>query len=79
MPARPTDCGLPGALSAMVTAADSALVVEGVKVTLIVQLLFAASELAQVLVWRKSPLLVPVTEMLVTDRFTLPVFVRVIA
>ena len=76
MPVRPTDCGLPVALSVIVTAADSAPMSEGVKVTLIVQLLFAATELPQVLVWGKSALLVPVTAMLVKVKFALPVLVR---
>jgi len=50
VPVRPTACGLPGALSLRVTAADSALVVEGLKVTLIVQLPPAATELPQLLI-----------------------------
>jgi hypothetical protein len=65
------------ALSVIVTAADSAPIKEGVKVTLIVQLLPAATELPQVLVLEKSPLLAPVTEMLVKVKLTLPVLVRV--
>jgi hypothetical protein len=45
----------------------------GVKVTLIVQLLPAASELPQLLVWAKSPL----TAICVSDKLALPLFVRV--
>ena len=78
VPVRGTLCGLPAALSVKVAAADSALVNEGVKVTLSEQLLPAATELPQVLLAReKSLLLVPVTAMLVMDRATLPVFVSV--
>ena len=43
-------CGLPVALSVMVTAAVSAPTSEGLKVTLIVQVPFAATELPHVLV-----------------------------
>lgn len=49
VPVRLTVCGLPVALSAMVTAAVRAPGAPGVKVTLIAQLLFAATELPQAL------------------------------
>jgi len=77
VPVRPTECGLPGALSVIVTAAVSAPINEGASVTLIVQLPPPATELPQVLVWEKSPLFAPVTEMLVMAKLTLPVLVRV--
>jgi hypothetical protein len=50
VPVRVTDWGLPGALSVMVIVADSAPISEGLKVTLIVQLLPAVTELPHVLV-----------------------------
>jgi len=50
VPDRLTVCGLPVALSAMLTEAVSALAREGLKVTLIVQVPPAATELPQVLV-----------------------------
>jgi hypothetical protein len=50
VPDRLTACGLPLALSAMLTEAVSALAREGLKVTLITQLTPAATELPQVLV-----------------------------
>jgi hypothetical protein len=85
VPIKLTLCVLPAtllALSVIVTAADSALVVVGVKVTLIVQVPpFAATELPHVLLAfgpPKSLELVPVIWMLVTDRAAFPVFVRVI-
>jgi hypothetical protein len=52
---------------------------EGVKVTLIVQLPPAATELPQLLVWAKSPELDPKTAMLVTVRAELPELVSVTA
>ena len=71
VPVRLTVCGLPAALSEMLTEAVRLPSAAGVNVTLIVQLPpFAATELPQVLLVRgeKSPLLVPVTEMLVMER-----------
>jgi hypothetical protein len=50
VPDRLTACGLPLALSAMLSEAVSALPSEGLKVTLIVQFPPAATELPQVLV-----------------------------
>ncbi len=63
VPERLTVCGLPLALSVMLTEAVRVPVAEGVKVTLIVQLAPAATELPHVLVCAKSPALVPVTAM----------------
>ena len=68
------------ALSAILTAAVRLPEAEGVKATVIVQKLLAATELGesgQVEVSAKSPALVPVTEMFVMVKFQLPVFVRV--
>ena len=48
VPLRETVCGLPAALSVMLTAALRELLAVGLKVTLIVQLAAAASELPQV-------------------------------
>jgi hypothetical protein len=50
---------------------------KGMKVTLIAQLPPAASELPQVLVWEKSPALVPVTVMLVKFKVASPLLVTV--
>ena len=68
------------ALSAMLIAADRVPDAVGVKATVIVQEPFAANELGdrgQLLDSPKSPALVPVTEMLVMVKLTLPVLVRV--
>ena len=77
VPLRATLCGLPVALSVKVTAADSAPINEGVKVTLTVQVPLAATELPQVLVWLKSPELVPEMATPVTLSAALPLLVRV--
>ena len=61
----------------MDTAAVRGPVAVGLNVTLIVQLLPAATELPQVFVWVKSPGLVPVTAMLVMLSVPVPVLVRV--
>ena len=50
VPVRLTVCGLPAALSEMLSVAVRVPAAAGVKVTLIAQLLFAATELPQVLV-----------------------------
>ena len=77
-PLRLMECGLPVALSVMVTAAVRVPVAEGVNITLMVQLpLLAATELPQLLLCAKSPLFVPVTPMFVTLNAALPVFVSV--
>jgi uncharacterized protein YybS (DUF2232 family) len=77
VPDRLTACGLPVALSAMLTEAVSALAREGLKVTLIVQVPPAATELPQVLVWAKSLAFVPAIPTLVMVNVALPPFVRV--
>jgi hypothetical protein len=76
VPVRLTLCGLPLALSVMLTEALRVPEAEGLKVTLIVQLAAAATELPHVLVCAKSPALVPVTAMLVMLRVALPVLRR---
>ena len=78
VPARVTDCGLPLALSATVTVAERLPTAVGVKVTLMVQLPLAATELPQVLVWAKSPVLVPPIARLVMVSAAVPVLLRVI-
>ena len=61
----------------MLTAAVRVPVAVGLKVTLIVQLAPAATELPQVFVWAKSPALVPVTEMPLIVSAALPVLLNV--
>ena len=57
MPVRLTMCGLPAALSLIVTAPVRAPVAVGVNLTLIVQLAFTASDERHVVVSEKSPLM----------------------
>ena len=67
-------------MSVMLTLALRLPIAEGVKATLIVQVAPAASvlePLGQVLVWAKSPLLVPVRPMLLMVRAALPLLVSV--
>ena len=66
-------CGLPAALSVMVIAPVRVPVAVGVKVTVIVQLAPAESELPQEVVLAKSPL----ATMLVMLNDALPVFFKV--
>jgi hypothetical protein len=81
VPNRVTLCGLPAALSVIVTAAFRAPTAVGVKVTLIVQLAFGATGLpaAQVVpvASAKSPALAPVNPTLVKVRFAVPLLVTV--
>lgn len=77
VPPRVTICGLPAALSVMVTEALRLPTALGVNVTETTQLPPAATELPQVLFWEKSPLFAPVTAILVMDKLKLPVLVRV--
>src|SRR5260370_741630 len=70
VPVRLTDCGLPEALSVMFRVPVRVPEAVGVKVTLMLQLAPAATELPQVLVSAKSPL----AEMLVRLSEALPVF-----
>jgi len=79
VPERLTACGLPLALSVMLSEAARLPAAEGVNSTAIVQLAPALTELPQVLVWEKSPALVPVKARLVILTLVLPVLVRVTA
>jgi hypothetical protein len=73
-----TLCGLPDALSVTFTVDDRLPVLVGVKITLMVQLAFAAREEGQVLVSEKSPVLPVEILMPVTDNEAFPVLVSVI-
>ena len=77
MPLSRTDCGLFGALSVTAIAALLVPVAEGVKVTLIAQLVLGASRIGQVLDSAKSVPFVPLTLIELIVRLLLPVFVRV--
>ena len=79
VPVRLTLWGLPVALSVTVRAVLRVPLAAGVKVTLIVQLAPAATELPQLLVCAKSPGFVPVSARLVTLKAVLPEFVKVTA
>ena len=79
VPVKPTDCGLPVALSVRVTEALRAPLAVGLNVTLIEQLAPAARVAPQVVVSEKSPLLVPVMAMLVRFIVPVPVLETVIA
>lgn len=70
-------CGLPGALSVMVTEAERLPMAVGAKVTLTLQFPPAGSELGQVLVWLKSPAFVPDTATEVMLMAAVPVLLRV--
>jgi hypothetical protein len=80
VPLRPTLSGLSAASSVMVTLAVRLPVADGLKVTLIEQVPLTASVLGltgQVFVWPKSPLLVPVTAMLLIVSGPVPLLVSV--
>src|SRR5207302_1182611 len=82
VPLRLTACGLPAALSLTLTLALLVPVVVGANVTLMVQVPLTARVdglNGHVFVWPKSPLLVPVTLMLVMVSAELPLLVRVTA
>ena len=72
VPVRVTDCGLPVALSLMATVAVRVPGAVGAKVTLIVQLPPAATELPQLLLWLKSPALLPANTRLVMPKAAFP-------
>jgi hypothetical protein len=76
VPVKLTVCGLPAALSKMLTVAVRVPAAVGVNVMLIVQLPPAATELPQVVVSGKSPGLSPVTIKLVMPKRVLPLFVK---
>jgi hypothetical protein len=77
VPVRFTVCGLPWALSVMLTAAVRLPMAAGVNVTLIVQLPFTATVLPHVLVTVKSLGFAPVVPMLVMAKLRFPVLERV--
>ena len=77
VPERPIVWGLLLALSVMLTEAVSLPLAVGVKVTLIVQLAPAATEVPHVLVWAKALALVAVIARLVMLNVPLPLLVRV--
>ncbi len=74
---RETFCGLPLALSEVLTLAVRVPLAAGVKVTLIVQLALALTLEPQVFVSAKSPMLVPVMLMLVMVSVAFPVLLKV--
>jgi len=61
----------------MLTAAVRVPVAEGLKVTVMLQLLRAATDVPQLFVSAKSPVLAPVTPMDLIISVTLPVFFKV--
>lgn len=80
MPVTLTVCWLPAVLlllSVMTSEAERVPVAVGVNLTLIVQLPLAATDPPHVLVWEKSPGLVPLKAMFVIVRATLPVLFNV--
>src|SRR5436190_20599958 len=77
IPLSVTFCGLPAALSLMLTAAVRVPLAVGLNVTLIPQLAPAANELPQVWVCAKFPALVPVIAMLLMVKIAVPVFLSV--
>ena len=79
VPLRLAVCGLLLALSLTDSVALRLPVAVGVNVTLMVQRELPASEVPQLLVWAKSPLLVPVMPMLLMVTVELPVLETVTA
>jgi len=77
VPVRVAVCGLPVALSVTATAAARVPDAAGANVTLIAQLAPAATDAPHVLLWAKSPLLVPVTAVLLMVTAELVLLVRV--
>lgn len=77
LPVRATVCGLPAALSVMVSVPVLLPRALGVIVTLMLQLAPAATEVPHVLVCAKSPLLVPVIAMLLMVSAASPLLVSV--
>jgi hypothetical protein len=77
VPVNATVCGLPAASSVIVTLAARFPVAEGLKVTLIVQFVAAATLAPHVFVSEKSPLFAPVIVMLVMFSVALPLFASV--
>jgi hypothetical protein len=79
VPDRLTACGLPLALSVMLSEAEQAPMIEGVNRTAIVQLPPAANDEPQVVTSVKSVALVPVKATLEMLKLAPPVLVRVMA
>lgn len=79
VPVKLTVWGLPLALSVMLRVAVRDPLAAGAKVTLIVQLPPATTELPHVFVWAKSPTFVPLKVRVVTLKAALPELVRVTA
>ena len=77
VPVKLTVCGLPAALSAMLTEAVRLPMAAGVNVTLMVQFPPADTEEPHVLVTAKSPGSAPVVPILLIVKLPLPVLVRV--
>ena len=77
VPVKLTNCGLVLALSLIVIVADLAPDAVGEKVTVILQLLPADTGLPHVLLWAKSPALVPVTTTELTVSVAFPVLFTV--
>ena len=77
VPERVTVCGLPLALSEMLSEAVRLPVAAGVNVTLIVHLAPTANDLLHVLVCAKLLALVPLTPRVVMLKAALPVLLRV--
>jgi hypothetical protein len=77
VPLRETLCGLPVALSLILTLALRLPEAVGLNVTVMVQLAAAARLLGQVLVWAKSLELVPARAILFMVSVAVPVLVRV--
>jgi len=75
LPPKLTTCGLPAALSVMITEPVLLPAAAGVKVTLMVQLAPTAKLAPQVLSWAKSP----VATMLVINKAAVPVLLMVTA
>src|ERR1041384_4235564 len=76
VPERPTECGLPSALSAMARDAVRVPLAAGLKTMLIEQVAPAATLTPQLFVWEKSLALAPETEMPETVKAAFPELVR---
>jgi hypothetical protein len=77
VPASDTVLGLPEPLCAIEIEADFPPVLDGVNVTLTVQVAFGVRALEQVLLWANCALSVPVTDTLLIVRLAVPVLVIV--
>ena len=77
VPVSATRCGVPGALSAIVTVAVRLPLIAGVNVTLIEHVADGATEAPQLLFCAKSPLCGPVIVTPLITSATLPVLVTV--